>query len=71
MDRLFGLGSACQVTFCVNFSNQGEDEHELPAKATQLGLQTLWYGSPISGAQASKVAVPRAKRRSFPNALSE
>src|SRR5689334_3365193 len=71
VDRLLGLRLAGQATLRVDLAYQGEDKHQLPAEAIQLGPQTVRYCSPISSAHAGNVALPRAKRRSFPNALSE
>jgi len=59
--RLLGLGSAGQVTFCINLTDEGQDEHELPAKAINSACRRRGMARP---SPVRRLAMSRSQERS-------
>src|SRR5262249_32305319 len=58
---LLRRGLAGQVSFSLDFTDQFQSKHELPAKAVQFRLQVLRYGASIPGSHGIKVSLPCTK----------
>src|SRR5258705_2019160 len=70
-------GSILRLGFCrlialgLDLPDQLQGHDEPSTQAIQFGPKMARYLASITGAQDSKIALPRTKRGSFPNALGE